>query len=55
MRKVGWAGLATLLGLCTTTFASGFEIDTAGVRAIALLRIAARHPRIIRENLKSAA
>jgi DNA-binding transcriptional regulator YiaG len=56
-----------LVGLTQADFARAIEISVHTLRnweqgrrrpegpAIALLRIAARHPRIIRENLKSAA
>ena len=55
------------VGLTQTDFARAIEISVHTLRnweqgrrkpegpAIALLRIAARHPRIIRENLESAA
>jgi putative transcriptional regulator len=55
------------VGLTQAEFARGIEISVHTLRkweqgrrkpegpAVALLRIAARHPRIIRENLKSAA
>jgi DNA-binding transcriptional regulator YiaG len=59
--------IAALVGLTQADFARAIEISVHTLRnweqgrrrpegpAIALLRIAARHPRIIRENLKSAA
>ena len=61
------AALRTFVGLTQTDFARAIEISVHTLRnweqgrrkpegsAIALLRIAARHPRIIRENLESAA
>ena len=61
------AALRAFVGLTQTDFAQAIEISVHTLRnweqgrrkpegpAIALLRIAARHPRIIRENLKSAA
>ena len=61
------AALRGFVGLTQTEFARAMEISVHTLRnweqgrrrpegpAIALLRIAARHPRIIRENLKSAA
>ena len=60
------AALRTFVGLTQTDFAQAIEISVHTLRnweqgrrkpegpAIALLRIAARHPRIIRENLESA-
>jgi len=59
--------LRRFVGLTQAEFARAIEISVHTLRnwyqgrrrpegpAIALLRIAARHPRIIRENLKSAA
>lgn len=59
--------LRKFVGLTQEEFAQAIEISVHTLRnweqgrrkpegpAIALLRIAARHPRIIRENLKSAA
>lgn len=61
------AALRTFVGLTQAEFARAIEISVHTLRnweqgrrkpegpAIALLRIAARHPRIIRENLESAA
>ena len=61
------AALRRFVGLTQTRFAEAMGISVHTLRnweqdrrkpegpAIALLRIAARHPRIIRENLKSAA
>lgn len=61
------AALRKFVGLSQTRFARAMGISVHTLRnweqgrrfpdgpAIALLRIAARHPRIIRENLKSAA
>ena len=61
------AALRTFVGLSQTQFAQAIGISVHTLRnweqdrrhpegpAIALLRIAARHPRIIRENLESAA
>jgi DNA-binding transcriptional regulator YiaG len=61
------AALRTLVGLTQTEFARAIGISVHTLRnweqgrrqpegpAVALLRIAARHPRIIRENLESAA
>ena len=61
------AALRRFVGLTQADFARAIEISVHTLRnweqgrrrpegpAIALLRIAARHPRIIRENLKSAA
>lgn len=61
------AGLRRFVGLTQTEFARAMEISVHTLRnweqgrrkpegpALALLRIAARHPRIIRENLVSAA
>jgi putative transcriptional regulator len=61
------AALRKFVGLTQTDFALAIEISVHTLRnweqgrrkpegpAIALLRIAARHPRIIRENLESAA
>lgn len=61
------AALRNFVGLTQTRFAQAMGISVHTLRnweqgrrrpdgpAIALLRIAARHPRIIRENLKSAA
>ena len=61
------AALRAFVGLTQTDFARAIEISVHTLRnweqgrrkpegsAIALLRIAARHPRIIRENLESAA
>ena len=61
------AALRAFVGLTQTDFARAIEISVHPLRnweqgrrkpegpAIALLRIAARHPRIIRENLESAA
>jgi putative transcriptional regulator len=61
------AALRAFVGLTQTEFARAMEISVHTLRnweqgrrspqgpAMALLRIAARHPRIIRENLKSAA
>ncbi len=61
------AALRAFVGLTQTDFAQAIEISVHTLRnweqgrrkpegpAIALLRIAARHPRIIRENLESAA
>ncbi len=61
------AALRAFVGLTQTDFARASEISVHTLRnwdqgrrkpegpAIALLRIAARHPRIIRENLESAA
>jgi putative transcriptional regulator len=61
------AALRTFVGLTQTEFAQAIGISVHTLRnweqgrrqpegpAIALLRIAARHPRIIRENLESAA
>jgi len=59
--------LRKFVGLTQEEFAQAIEISVHTLRnweqgrrkpegpAVALLRIAARHPRIIRENLKSAA
>jgi DNA-binding XRE family transcriptional regulator len=61
------AALRRFVGLTQADFARAIEISVHTLRnweqgrrrpegpAIALLRIAARHPRIIRENLRSAA
>lgn len=61
------AALRRFVGLTQSQFASAMGISVHTLRnweqgrrrpdgsAIALLRIAARHPRIIRENLKTAA
>lgn len=61
------AALRKFVGLSQTQFARAMGISVHTLRnweqgkrtpegpAIALLRIAARHPRIIRENLRSAA
>jgi DNA-binding transcriptional regulator YiaG len=61
------SALRRFVGLTQTQFAQAVGISVHTLRnweqgrrrpdgpAIALLRIAARHPRIIRENLKSAA
>ncbi len=61
------AALRRFVGLTQTEFARAIEISVHTLRnweqgrrkpegpAVALLRIAARHPRIIRENLRSAA
>lgn len=61
------AALRNFIGLTQAEFAQAIEISVHTLRnweqgrrkpegpAIALLRIAARHPRIIRENLESAA
>lgn len=61
------AALRRFVGLSQTEFARAMEISVHTLRnweqgrrkpegpALALLRIAARHPRIIRENLVSAA
>jgi putative transcriptional regulator len=61
------AALRRFVGLTQTKFAKAMGISVHTLRnweqgrrqpdgpAIALLRIAARHPRIIRENLESAA
>ena len=61
------AALRSFVGLTQAEFARAIEISVHTLRnweqgrrkpegpAIALLRIAARHPRIIRENLRSAA
>jgi putative transcriptional regulator len=61
------AALRRFVGLSQTRFAEAMGISVHTLRnweqgrrhpdgpAIALLRIAARHPRIIRENLESAA
>jgi putative transcriptional regulator len=61
------AALRRFVGLTQTEFARAMEISVHTLRnweqgrrkpegpALALLRIAARHPRIIRENLVSAA
>jgi DNA-binding transcriptional regulator YiaG len=61
------AALRAFVGLTQVDFAQAIEISVHTLRnweqgrrkpegpAIALLRIAARHPRIIRENLESAA
>ena len=61
------AALRAFVGLTQTDFARAIEISVHTLRnweqgrrkpegsAIALLRIAARHPRILRENLESAA
>ena len=61
------AALRSFLGLTQAEFARAIEISVHTLRnweqgrrkpegpAIALLRIAARHPRILRENLESAA
>ena len=61
------AALRMFVGLTQAEFARAIEISVHTLRnweqgrrkpegsAIALLRIAARHPRIIRENLESAA
>ena len=61
------AALRAFVGLTQAEFARAIEISVHTLRnweqgrrkpegsAIALLRIAARHPRIIRENLESAA
>ena len=61
------AALRRFVGLTQTDFARAMGISVHTLRnweqgrrqpegpAIALLRIAARHPRIIRENIKSAA
>jgi DNA-binding transcriptional regulator YiaG len=61
------AALRRFVGLTQTQFARAMAISVHTLRnweqgrrspegpAVALLRIAARHPRIIRENLKTAA
>ena len=61
------AALRSFVGLTQAEFARAIEISVHTLRnweqgrrkpegpAVALLRIAARHPRIIRENLESAA
>jgi len=61
------AALRSFVGLTQVEFARAIEISVHTLRnweqgrrkpegsAIALLRIAARHPKIIRENLESAA
>jgi putative transcriptional regulator len=61
------AALRNFIGLTQAEFAKAIEISVHTLRnweqgrrkpegpALALLRIAARHPRIIRENLESAA
>ena len=61
------AALRSFVGLAQAEFARAIEIGVHTLRsweqgrrkpkgpAIALLRIAARHPRILRENLESAA
>ena len=61
------AALRNFVGLTQAEFARAIEISVYTLRnweqgrrkpegpALALLRIAARHPRIIRENLESAA
>jgi len=61
------AALRSFVGLTQAEFARAIEISVHTLRnweqgrrkpegpAIALLRIAARHPKIIRENLESAA
>jgi len=61
------AALRNFVGLTQAEFARAIEISVHTLRnweqgrrkpegpAIALLRIAARHPRILRENLESAA
>ncbi len=61
------AALRAFVGLTQAEFARAIEISVHTLRnweqgrrkpegsAIALLRIAARHPRILRENLESAA
>ena len=61
------AALRAFVGLTQIDFAQAIEISVHTLRnweqgrrkpegpAVALLRIAARHPRIIRENLESAA
>jgi DNA-binding transcriptional regulator YiaG len=61
------AALRNFIGLTQKEFAGAMEISVHTLRnweqgrrkpegpALALLRIAARHPRIIRENLESAA
>lgn len=61
------AALRNFIGLTQAEFAQAIEISVHTLRnweqgrrkpegpALALLRIAARHPRIIRENLESAA
>jgi DNA-binding transcriptional regulator YiaG len=61
------AALRRFIGLTQTQFAQAMGISVHTLRnweqgrrhpegpAVALLRIAARHPRIIRENLESAA
>jgi DNA-binding transcriptional regulator YiaG len=61
------AALRNFIGLTQADFAKAIEISVHTLRnweqgrrkpegpALALLRIAARHPRIIRENLESAA
>lgn len=61
------AALRNFIGLTQAEFAQAMEISVHTLRnweqgrrkpegpALALLRIAARHPRIIRENLASAA
>ena len=61
------AALRNFIGLTQEEFAGAMEISVHTLRnweqgrrrpegpAVALLRIAARHPRIIRENLESAA
>ncbi len=61
------AALRNFIGLTQAEFARAIEISVHTLRnweqdrrkpegpALALLRIAARHPRIIRENLESAA
>ena len=61
------AALRSFIGLTQAEFAQAIEISVHTLRnweqgrrkpegpALALLKIAARHPRIIRENLESAA
>ena len=61
------AALRNFIGLTQAEFAKAIEISVHTLRnweqgrrkpegpALALLRIAARHPRILRENLESAA
>ena len=61
------AALRNFIGLTQAEFAQAIEISVHTLRnweqgrrkpegpALALLKIAARHPRIIRENLESAA
>ncbi len=61
------AALRRFVGLSQTDFARAMEISVHTLRnweqgrrkpdgpALALLKIAARHPRIVRENLESAA